>query len=84
MKIKGAVLSPPMTIRFNLWRTFSSALSMLLLLPRSFLLACSTAQAFELWLQQSGGVSPSRFLRSTLAPRLRKSLWKCGFFFHFG
>lgn len=65
-----------MTIMSNLCRTFSSALSMQVLLPRSFLVACSTAQAFELWLQQSGGVSPSRFFRNTLAPRLKKSLWR--------
>lgn len=73
---KKIILSTPMHIIFNLCRTFSSALSMLLLLPRSFLLACRTAQAFELWLQQSGAVSPSRFFRNTLAPRLKKSLWR--------
>lgn len=78
---KAAVLSTFMHIVFNLCRTFSSALSVLLLLPRSFLLACRTAQAFELWLQQSGAVSPSRFFRNTLAPRLKKSLWRCVFLF---
>lgn len=61
-------------IIFNLCRIFSSTKSRLLLLPRSFLLACRTAQAFELWLQQSGAVSPSRFFKKTLAPRFKKSL----------
>lgn len=79
---KTPVLSTPVhSSFFNLRRTFSSALSLPLLLPRSFLLACRTAQAFELWLQQSGAVSPSRFFRKTLAPRLRKSLWKHDFCF---
>lgn len=82
-KKKGALLSTLMQIVFNLCSTFSSALSMLLLLPCSFLLACRTAQAFELWLQQSGAVSPSRFFRNTFAPRLNKSLWRCVFLFFF-
>lgn len=60
---------------FNLWRTFSSArVSLVFLASLSLLLACRATQAFELWLQQSGGVSPSRFFRNTSAPRLRKSL----------
>ena len=58
----------------NLWRTFCSALSLLFFASLSLLLACRAAQAFELWLQQSGGVSPSRFFRKTSAPRVRKSL----------
>ncbi len=48
----------------------------------SLLLACRAAQAFELWLQQSGGVSPSRFFRNTSAPRVRKSLRKPHFTDH--
>lgn len=80
-KKKAADLSTPMHIVFHLCRIFSSALSMLILLPRSFLLACKTAQAFEVWLQQSGAVSPSRFFRNTLAPRFKKSLWRHVFFF---
>ena len=58
----------------NLWRTFCSVLSLLFFASLSLLLACRAAQAFELWLQQSGGVSPSRFFRKTSAPRVRKSL----------
>lgn len=59
----------------NLWRSFCSAwLSLEFLASLSLLPACRAAQALELWLQQSGGVSPSRFFRNTSAPRDKKSL----------
>lgn len=83
LKAEIAGLLTPMHVGFNLCRTFSSALAMVLLLPCSFLLACRTAQAFDVWLQQSGAVSPSRFFRRTLAPRLKKSLWRRVFKFYF-
>lgn len=68
-------LSLPVGPNVNLLRAFSSDwLSRMFLASLSFLLACRAAHTFELWLQQSGGVSPSRFFKNTSAPRDSRSL----------